>query len=63
MDDEIKQWLYSEKTVDMLARTFREIGITPPPYEVNTGHVLARMVLTRLVALREENVISKSSKA
>jgi hypothetical protein len=34
--------------IDALARASRESGITPPPHEVNTGHVMARILLSHL---------------
>lgn len=61
MSDKIDEFLRSEDTVSMMAAIFREIGISPPPHNINTGKVLSRIVLTSLASLRKVNVVSEDS--
>jgi hypothetical protein len=55
MGDEIDKFLRSEETAGMMASIFRDIGISPPPHNINTGKVLSRLVLTSLAELRKRD--------
>ena len=45
----IETWLLSPEAEQRLAAALREIGITPPPHSVNTGHIAARLLLAAMV--------------